>query len=225
MPHTPHVLISSPWEGERLAVDDARRHHLDRVLRRTDGDPLSYTDGSGRRGNGLYRAGAVVRGEEWEVPRPVLPMIAVAPPAQRDRQRFLVEKLAELGAIELRWLRTRFGEGRPPGDTRTRAWCESALEQSRRAWLLAVDSDPIAIDELPPQTVFLDATGVPAGDVAWRVPCLAIGPEGGWAAEEVPPSAPTVSLGDGALRVETAAVAALAVALSCSGPSGDHSAW
>ena len=39
-------------------------------------------------------------------------------------------------------------------------------------------------------------------------PALLVGPEGGWGAEELASGLPTVGLGQGVLRVETAAVAA-----------------
>lgn len=83
------------------------------------------------------------------------------------------------------------------------------MEQSRRAWLMHVAPEPVPVDALPGGTVFADQTG---GRVqfAWA-PCVAIGPEGGWAERELPDGAIVARLAGGVLRVETAAIAAAAV--------------
>lgn len=211
MGHIPHVLLAGPWRGATIPLDETARHHLTRALRRADGDPVTYTDGAGRIGAGTYADGAVTRGDEREAARSASPVLAVAPPAQRDRVRFLVEKVAELGVPELWWLRTRYGEGRPPAIEKARAWCRSALEQSRSAWLMDVSDDLVSIDSLPPGTVFADRAGNSDGSLA-HSPCVAIGPEGGWAEDEIPATARTVALAPGVLRVETAAITAAALA-------------
>jgi RsmE family RNA methyltransferase len=211
MAHIPHLLLAGPWVGESIAVDTQASHHLTRALRRTDGDEVSYTDGQGRVGRGTYRAGSVLRGSEHDVARRDLPVIAVPPPTNKDRARILVEKLAELGVTELLWLQTEYGEGRPPAAARSAAWCRSALEQSRSAWLLMVPDELVPISSLPSGSVFADQTGARPASLA-HAPCVAIGPEGGWAPGEIPSPAERVSLADGVLRVETAAIAAAVLA-------------
>ena len=211
MAHVPHLLLAGPWVGESIPVDTETSHHLTRALRRTDGDEVSYTDGQGRLGRGTYTAGSVLRGSEHDVERRDLPVIAVPPPASKDRARILVEKLAELGVTELWWLQTEYGEGRPPAGPKSVAWCRAALEQSRSAWLLTVSEEMVPISSLPSGSVFADQTGERPASLA-NVPCVAIGPEGGWAPGEIPSPAETVALADGVLRVETAAIAAAVLA-------------
>lgn len=211
MAHVPHLLLAGPWVGESIRVDPQASHHLIRVLRRIEGDEVSYTDGQGRLGRGTYTAGSVLRGSEHDVSRRGLPVIAVPPPANRDRARILVEKLAELGVTELLWLQTEYGEGRPPVAAKSAAWCRSALEQSRSAWLLKVSDELVPISSLPSGSVFADQTGARPASLA-QTPCVAIGPEGGWAPGEIPSPAEMVSLADGVLRVETAAIAAAVLA-------------
>ncbi len=211
MAHIPHLLLADPWVGESIPLDTEAAHHLTRALRRADGDEISYTDGQGKVGQGTYTAGSVLRGAEHDVARTDSPIIAVPPPANRDRARILVEKLAELGVTELVWLRTEYGEGHPPAAAKSAAWCRAALEQSRSAWLLTVADQLVPISSLPSGTVFADQTGARPASLA-HAPCVAIGPEGGWAPGEIPSSAEVMSLADGVLRVETAAIAAAVLA-------------
>ncbi|HSJ27852.1 MAG TPA: 16S rRNA (uracil(1498)-N(3))-methyltransferase [Acidimicrobiia bacterium] len=224
MAHVPHVYLPGPWQDAILPLDDPAHRHLRRVLRRADGDPVSYTDGTGTVGEGTLRGAAVVRGSEQAEPRRRALSMAVAPPSHKDRVRFLVEKLAELGVAELRWLATRFGEGRPPDPAKVHTWCRSALEQSRSAWLMSVDPEPVAIGDLPGGTVFADIAGVHPSQLQ-GVTWVAVGPEGGWATGELPADARTVSFGREVLRVETAAMVAAASGSLQLFRNGDHGEW
>ena len=214
MAHVPHLFLPPPWDGSAIALGDEHVHHLRRVLRMADGDEVSYTDGEGVAGEGRFVDGQVERGEEIGMPRPNRLTIVVAPPANRDRLRFLVEKLAELGVQRLLWCRTSRTEGRAPNPDKARAWAAGALEQSRGAWLL--DLGTTSLDDLDPTgLVVADPTGAsePPSD---RLTLL-IGPEGGLAPDEVPPGAALFSLGPTVLRVETAAIVG-AVAVKTAGP-------
>ena len=76
--------------------------------------------------------------------------------------------------------------------------------QSRRVWLPEISGPSPALDVLP---------GVAAAEPGGRQlgiadTSVAVGPEGGWAPDELAAAAATVSLGANVLRVETAAVAA-----------------
>lgn len=212
MAHIPHLHLPGPWVGESIAVAATQLDHMVKVLRRDpDGSPVSYTDGSGVIGEGILSDGAVRRGSEREVSRGRTLTMAVAPPRSRDRQRFLVEKLGELGVTRLAWLTTRHGAGRPPAERKSREWAISALEQSRGAWLMRTDERLIGWEDLEEPVVVCDA----AGDSDPGEPVtVAIGPEGGWSAGEIPENARLWSLGTATLRVETAALAA-AARLSC----------
>lgn len=205
MAHIPHLLAPGSWEADTVELDRAAIHHLRTVLRRGPGDPVSYTDGVGTLGEGVLTGAGIRRGPERRIPAPDGPVIAVAPPASKDRARILVEKLAELGVRRLLWIRTRHGEGRPPPVEKVTSWSRAALEQSRGAWLMDV-SGPFSIADLPPGTVFADASG--GEKELTGVSCIAIGPEGGWAPGEIPDEAAIVRLANTVLRVETAAIVA-----------------
>jgi 16S rRNA (uracil1498-N3)-methyltransferase len=203
-------VIPRPW-GDEVPIGDAQRHHLERVLRRRPGAVVSYTDGAGTIGRGRLGEGAIARGEEAMHPAPPRLDLVVAPPHARDRVRFLVEKVAELGATSLRWIRTARSEGRPPAEAKARAWADAALAQSRGAWRLEVGSTSwAALADGPDPLLVADPAGGPLGP--GRLPAtILIGPEGGFDPEEVPNRGDAVTLGGHILRTETAAIAAVAL--------------
>ncbi|HSO49781.1 MAG TPA: RsmE family RNA methyltransferase, partial [Acidimicrobiia bacterium] len=131
--------------------------------------------------------------------------LAVAPPASRDRCRFLVEKLSELGVARLVWLATSHGEGRSPHAGKTDLWAASALEQSRGGWLMEVGTDLVSWDDLDRPLVVAVPGG---GSDVFEVRTVAVGPEGGLDPAEIPADAASIDLGSTILRVETAAVIA-----------------
>jgi 16S rRNA (uracil1498-N3)-methyltransferase len=207
MGHVPHLLLDERWASDTVKTSDEQSAHLSRVLRLTDGDPVSYTDGRGTVGEGRYRDGLVVRGAEWQQERPTDLVVVAAPVDNRDRARFMVEKLSELGVAELRFLETRYGRGRPPRGERLRSWAVSGLEQSRGAWLMTIVPGKVALSDLPGPYAVCEQGG--SNDVP-HARTVVIGPEGGWAPGEVPDDAIRFHLGNTVLRVETAAIVAAA---------------
>lgn len=207
MGHSPHLLLPGPWEQDLVDVSEQQRHHLEKVLRLDDGRPVEYTDGMGIVGSGRYAAGAVVRGPERNVPRPSDLIVVAAPPDNRDRARFLVEKLAEIGVAELHFLETRHGQGKAPREDRSHSWAVSGLEQSRGAWLMQISPMPITMAMVSRPFVVCDPSGSRERPSARTV---VIGPEGGWAPDEIPDDAVVWDLGDTVLRLETAALVAAA---------------
>ena len=207
MSRHPHLLLPRPWEGDRLQVSEEQRRHLEKVLRRGEERPISYTDGEGSIGSGEYLSGEVTRGEEGRVPRPSDLIVVTAPPDSRERARFLVEKLAELGVAELRFLATRHGQGRPPKVERLRSWAVSGLEQSRGAWLMETSEGLVTFASLEGPYAVCEKGG---SSVAPSARTVVVGPEGGWAPGEIPKEAICYDLGETVLRLETAALVAAA---------------
>ena len=93
--HVPHVWVPPPWHDDLLPLDAGTRRHVEKVLRRGDGAAVSYTDGAGVVGSGVVRNGSIVRNAERQVAPPPEIVLAVAPPHQADRARYLVEKLGK----------------------------------------------------------------------------------------------------------------------------------
>lgn len=207
MKHVPHLVVGAPWVGDSLTLSVLQSRHLTKVLKLGRGDRVSYTDGLGRVGSGRLGNHTVERGDEGEMPRPSDLIVAVAPPASKDRQRFLVEKLAELGVARLVWLESRHGKGRLASGQKLFSWVLSAVEQSKGAWLMETSSDFVGWSALEEPVVVCHPGGSTTPPTARTV---VIGPEGGFAEGEIPDGMTIWDLGPTILRVETAAITAAA---------------
>ncbi|MBW3667492.1 MAG: 16S rRNA (uracil(1498)-N(3))-methyltransferase [Actinobacteria bacterium] len=207
MAHIPHLVVTAPWDSPSLQLSMMQWRHLTKVLRASQGDRVTYTDGLGTTGEGRLGNQVVERGEEGFRERETEIVVASAPPASKERQRYLVEKLAELGVARLIWLDTRHGKQRVASSSKVFSWVLAATEQSRGAWLMETGPELLTWEDLPAPYVVATPAGPPGPPNARTV---VIGPEGGFAPDEVPPESPTWSLAPTILRVETAAVVAAA---------------
>ena len=207
MRHIPHVVVGAPWPDENLPLTVVQWRHLTKVLRLGRGDEITYTDGLGTIGSGVLGDRSATRSDEHQVPRVTDLTVAVAPPTNKDRQRFLVEKLAELGVARLIWLSTKYGKDRLASPAKVFAWTLAATEQSRGAWLMESTPGVVGWEALegPVTVCHPGGSGAPP-----QTRTVVVGPEGGLADEEIPDDAARWDLGTTTLRVETAAVVAAA---------------
>ncbi|HWH35638.1 MAG TPA: RsmE family RNA methyltransferase [Acidimicrobiales bacterium] len=209
-----HVFVADLDEAV-LVGDD--RHHVETVRRLRPGDPLSASDGAGRwrpcrlgTGGRLEPTGAVV---EEAPPRPPLALGMAL--TKGSRPELSVQKLTELGIDRIvvftaarsvvRWE----GERAARHLERLRRVAREAAMQCGRVRLPVVEG-VAAFSEVA------DAPGAALARAGGGAPSLAhptvlVGPEGGWAAEELARGLPGVGLGPLVLRAETAAIAAAAL--------------
>jgi 16S rRNA (uracil1498-N3)-methyltransferase len=221
-------LATPPVDGRAELVGDEARH-LARVLRAAIGDAVAVFDGRGSEwparvtSIGRDRVGLDV-GPPLAAAAPPLPLtLAVALP-KGDRQKWLVEKLTELGCARLVPLVTTRGvaEATPAAIERLGRAAIEACKQCGRTTLLEI-APPAALAAVlaarDPGALALVAD--PAGEALG--PLLAghagtvlalVGPEGGFTAEELTAAEAAgcrrVSLAPHILRVETAAIAVAA---------------
>lgn len=207
MKHTPHLFVAGPWDGSELPLSGDQWHHVTGVLRTKGGEEVSYTDGNGLIGSGVLVDHGIERGEERKVSRPTDLTLAVAPPSSKERQRFLVEKLTELGVARLIWLETRHGDNRVAKATKVSSWVQGALEQSRGAYVMETSDHLVPLGDLE-GTVVVCHPGGREEPADFNV--IAVGPEGGFGDDEIPQDAERWDLGPTVLRVETAALVAAA---------------
>lgn len=205
MKHIPHLVVGAPWSEPKLGLSVVQWRHVTKVLRMKSGEPVTYTDGLGTLGKGILGPQMIERGEEETVERPTALTVAAAPPVNKDRQRFLVEKLAELGVARLIWLETAHGKERVANSAKIFSWVHAAVEQSRGAYLMETPDQLLTLGELEGNVVVCHPGG---GDDPGDADVVAIGPEGGFAEEEIPDGARVWDLGPTILRVETAALVA-----------------
>ena len=202
-------------------LTDGDLHHLQKSLRLRLGDPIAVGDGNGSWAPA--RLGVVA-----ELTAPVITVAAPAEtvgvafaPVKAERPDFVVQKLVELGidrivVIETRRSVVRWDAAR--GAKQHDRWLKIATEaclQSKRLHRPTIVG-PVALDQLGRgdcQLIFAEP-GAPmlgrgmfssSGDSACRIVC--IGPEGGWAPEEIE-AQELVGLPGSILRAETAAIAA-----------------
>lgn len=237
----PHFFCDPDDVGAGHAVlrgEQAR--HLARVLRAGPGDPVSLADGTGVvyqarvRATGPAEASlALLDRFEITLPRPRLSVVHALPKARKLDE--VVQRLSEVGVDRLVPVHSARSQVSLRGDraaravARWRAVALAAAKQARRARVLEV----AAVGEWAGAFA-----GVRAGAVLWEeadvgLPAvlgtlgapeelvLAIGPEGGLAADEVAATGlPAASLGPTILRTETAALVAAGVVLAAVGRFG-----
>jgi 16S rRNA (uracil1498-N3)-methyltransferase len=219
--------------AERLTLTASDHRHLARVLRAQPGDSVTLFDGAGnevearitRVGRaetelllGAARPGIGAAGE------PLLVLLTAVPRGQR--MDLLVEKTCELGVSRVVPVLTERSVARPDAARRGR-WEKIAREAARqcgRADVPQVDA-PIALAtalvaaELPRRRLMAweGEGGTPLRSRAdgGEPTALLVGPEGGFTPAEVEAARhagfDTVTLGPRILRVETAAMVAVAL--------------
>ncbi len=206
--------------GERATLVGPEAHHLLHVMRAAAGASITLFDGSGAEFAGVVesvrRAEAVVRiVERHEVDRelPFELTVGVALP-KGDRQKWLVEKLTELGVTTLVPLVTEHGVAQPTASAAERlqrAIVEAAKQCGRnrlmriaepRAWGEWVGGDvrskmsdlrfenqgDVTGSSVTVERIVAHQGGVPVGELELRrnvAIVVAIGPEGGFTDNEM----------------------------------------
>lgn len=215
-------------ESEReIAGEDG--HHLQRVRRLGVDEHVVVADGAGHWyasrvsavGQGTLTVERV--GETHVEPEPSPGLTIAFAPAKRDHGTEVVHQLVELGVDRIIPLITRRSVVRWDGERGEKAWARlqrvtrDASVQCHRARIPALDQ-PTEISALRTRSdlVIADRDGVSSLDLG--VPetgewCVIVGPEGGFAPEEIAMLHPTaaLSVGPHVLRSVTAPVAIAAV--------------
>lgn len=222
---THRFFVDNPITSEQAVLSGPEAHHLQHVMRGSVGDEVVLLDGSGHefdaRITRLARSHVelIVTGSR-QVDRelPCTIVVGVALP-KADRQRWLIEKLVELGVSRVVPLRTQHSVVHPDekGLVKLRRAVVEATKQCGRTRLLEVaELVPLAdyLQAAPPGASkwIADPTGTAPSHAVGNASShfLAIGPEGGWADDELSLARAAawraVSLGARILRIETACV-------------------
>ncbi len=202
-------------------------HHLAQVRRFAEGDAVTLFNGDGRE-YPAHVLSASKRAVTLTVLAPVeadrelaFPLVVGSALPKGDRADFLIEKLTELGVTRFVPLLTTRAVVQPKSsvvEKFTRVVIE-ASKQCGRNRLMQIDpprkwSDFVSRTDLPGARVVLH-TGPGLAQVSAKGGTVAVGPEGGFTAEEVAEAVAcgwaVASLGTRVLRVETAALAAAAL--------------
>lgn len=207
-----HVFVddlSTPLLG------DQDRHHILRVLRVETRQAISVSDGRGSWSLATVHDNGELNliGEIQFVSAPPQLLTIAFAPTKGDKPDGVVRKLTEIGidriipiADTMRGVVRWDGSKATKHIDRLRRIAREASMQSRRVWIPEVMLPCALVDVV---TQFGAVLAEPDGTrVSSTHTCIAIGPEGGFSPEELELSDQHVSLGDGVLRGETAAIVA-----------------
>lgn len=228
------VHAATPLTEGRVELDPPQAHHLRDVLRLGPGDAVEAFDDAGRVAPAtietcdatrvILQVGRVtVSGHSCAI------VVASAVP-KGERADWMIEKLSELGVSRYVPLKTARSVVHPSGAGKLDRWRRIATEsarQSRRAGVMQIDEltaleealqqlhNGLLLSTEPGAMSILDASRQALDRTAAGV-SLFIGPEGGWTSDELARCRSAgltgVRLTETILRIETAAVAAAAVA-------------
>jgi 16S rRNA (uracil1498-N3)-methyltransferase len=227
------IHVSSHCPGE-IVLDDSQAHHLRDVLRLKIGSNVELFDDAGLVGQAtVTRADASgvsvrvdsIHGTSTESSTQLI--VASAVP-KGDRADWMIEKLSELGVSRFIPLQTERSVVHPTGSGKRERWMRIATEsakQSRRSGVMRIDELTRIndlISNLKSGTAWYLSTADDARPIAdllnesTNTLSLLIGPEGGWSDDEIArfdkQNLTPVKLTATILRVETAAIAAAAIA-------------
>ncbi|HZZ72959.1 MAG TPA: RsmE family RNA methyltransferase [Pirellulales bacterium] len=218
-------FVEQPIATDEVELAGPEAHHLLHVMRAKAGDTVRLFDNSGcefqarieRLGKQAVRLAIVAREAiERELAHPIV--LGAALP-KGERQKWLIEKLTELGVTRLIPLETRRGVAQPSENAvaRLRRGVIEASKQCGRTRLLEI-GEPASLAAFaaaaPADALrwIAQPQGEPARPLAGRTAPLfaAVGPEGGFTDDEVAATIAAgwsaVTLGPRILRVETAAI-------------------
>ena len=242
----------SRWERDEILLAGDEAHHFSKVMRGKAGDSLVLFDGTGTYVHGIAEAvqkeGVRVRITDTfsdEVESPLRLTVAAALP-KGERQRFLIEKLAELGVARFVpvLMERSVARANESAVQRLRRYVIEAAKQCGRNVLMEITEEvPIEkLDELFREETFTKYLLHPAalGSVGQKTPrqilaephlagashvperiVILVGPEGSFTDREVEEMIHAgfipLDLGKRILRTETACIAAAALLLTYAG--------
>ena len=126
----PTIYIENSNNNMSVEVSDKKLHHLNQVLRLRDGDKVNISDG-----NGLISYGNIINNyveikNSKMYQRQNSLKIFVPYLREKNRFRFLIEKLTELNVNEIHIGMTKNTQNTNYSKPKIKEWVISALEQS-----------------------------------------------------------------------------------------------
>jgi 16S rRNA (uracil1498-N3)-methyltransferase len=219
--HTPQLQAGA------IALDERASKHARDVLRLSEGAEVEVFDDVGNVAVAVIHAlrPQVIVHVRSLAPSPQrLPELTIASAIPKgERADWMIEKLSELGVSRFIPLATGRSVVLPEGRNKRQRWLRIATESAKQSRRIGV----MKIDELTPLSQAVTQASRPCFHLAphAQIPIssvspamLLIGPEGGWTDEEVQhfeqADVRPLKLTDTILRIETAAIAAAAVAMT-----------
>ena len=202
--HIPTVFVSDKLDTfNELQLSDDKLHHLKNVLRMKDMDEIKISNGKGKLHYGNLDGNIVTLKSSEEFERKNEIDIFVSFIQDKDRLRFIIEKLTELSVNSISFGPTDHSQKIKVDFDKLNKWSISAVEQSGNAF----KPDIFITNNLDFEKFNhgLDITGENIIENN-SIKNIAIGPEGGWSDNEKDSFKYLSNIGDFTLRTETASI-------------------
>ncbi len=223
------LIVHRIQQGANVLPED-QAHHARDVLRLRAGDEVELFTASGETAAGAIAEATaqrvVVNVEQVRAPADRFALTIASAVPKGARADWMIEKLSELGVARFVPLITARSVVHPEGKNKLERWrrlAEESAKQSKRIGVMGIDPPtPVrsVIDRISGTAAYLSTapTALPPSsilDLPSSSLTLLIGPEGGWADDEIRAfenrHLTPITLGGTILRVETAAIAAAAI--------------
>ena len=192
-----------------IQLSDPKFHHIKNVLRIRENSGINISNGKGHIMYGKLKKNYVVI-EKIKKFQKTNDVKIFAPFLQdKNRFRYLIEKLVELNVSELYIGETRNTQKTKINNKKIDSWVISALEQSGSPFYPNIIY-PHFLDFEIFDTCF-DISGQKITENNKKITNFAIGPEGGWSKDELKNFKFKFKITDFNLRSETAAITALSL--------------
>ncbi len=202
--HTPTVFDSKILDTfKELQLSDEKLHHLKNVLRIKDMDEIKISNGKGKIYFGNLDGNVVSLKSNQEFERKNDIDVFISFIQDKDRLRFIVEKLTELSVSSISFGPTDHSQKIKVDLDKFNIWSISAVEQSGNAFKPDIFiSNNLDFEKF---NHGLDITGkhIKGNNNKKNI---AIGPEGGWSNNEKDKFKYLSNIGDFTLRTETASI-------------------
>ena len=208
--HIPTIFDTNLIQKDRYEIIDSKKiHHLKDVLRIKNGQSINLTDGHGNLYIGKFENNLIEIFESIKYKRNNDIKVFFPQLKNKNRLRFLVEKLTELCVSEIYIGNTEYTQNSYVNEGKIKSWVVSSIEQSGVPFvpkLNLVDSIDFNVFD-----TCLDISGQPIKQHSEKIKNFAVGPEGGWSKKELDSFDFVYSISSFTLRVETATLTAAAL--------------
>jgi len=196
---------------ELVEIGYDKLHHIKKVLRKDNGSELKVTNGQGLILQGKLHNRNVEISSKNISNRTLSYSIFLPHLRERNRFRFMLEKLTELNSHYIFIGSTENSQKTNIKENNIFSWLVSAIEQSGTPFIPEIEFVPrLDFDKF---TNGLDISGKTLLKNKKELKNIAIGPEGGWSKSELANFKSLIRLTDNSLRTETAAITAASLML------------
>jgi 16S rRNA (uracil1498-N3)-methyltransferase len=202
--YTPGVDI----ENTKIILSESKLHHIKNVLRIRENNEINISNGKGHIMFGKLKENFVLIDKVKEFQKPKNVKVFIPFLREKNRFRYLIEKLVELNVSELHIGETQNTQKINIKSEKIDSWVVSAIEQSGSPFYPNIIYSKYVDFEI------FDTCFDISGDQITNnknITNFAIGPEGGWSKEELKNFKFKFMLTEFNLRSETAAITALSL--------------